>query len=82
MNKYQPQSPQRPQGFSWVKTKNENNSKEIDSSLPFDFPGKKGRGRTKRRQRAQRSLLIKSMGRIDLPGRVEKRASFPLASRT
>ncbi len=25
---------------------------------------------------------LKSIGRIDLPGRVEKRASFPLASRT
>jgi hypothetical protein len=37
-----------------VKIKKSNDSKKIDSSLPFDPPGKKKRGGTKRRRRAQR----------------------------
>jgi len=80
MNKYQPQSPQRPQRFFWVKTKNENDSKEIDSSLPFDPPGKKGRGGTKRRRRAQRVLLKKTWV-VLIFWEGGKRASFPLTSR-
>jgi len=60
MNKYQPQSPQRPPRFFWAKIKNENDSKEIDSSLLFDPPGKKERGGTKRRRRAQRRFLKKT----------------------
>jgi hypothetical protein len=82
MKKNQPQIRQKPPRFIGVKTQNTNHSMDPGYSLPFHPPGLKIRGSTKRRPRAQRSLLIKSMGRIDLPGRVKKRASFPLASRT
>jgi hypothetical protein len=81
MNKYQPQRTQRPPRFFRVKTKNENDSKEIDSSLPFHFPGKKGSAGTKRRRRAQRVFLEKpwAVGISQEAG--AKRTSFPLASR-
>jgi hypothetical protein len=59
MNKYPPQSTQRPQRFFWVKTKNANYSIEIGSYLPSHPPGKMRRGCTKRRRRAQRSFLGK-----------------------
>jgi len=81
MNKYQPQSPQRPQRFFWVKTKSENDSKEIDSSLPFDFPGKKKRGGTKKKRRAQRLFLEKPWAVWISQEAGTKRASFLLVSR-
>jgi hypothetical protein len=81
MNKYQPQSTQRPPRFSWVKTKKSNDSKEINSSWPFDPPGKKGRGGTKRRPRAQRLFLEKPLAVWISQEAGTKRTSFLLASR-
>jgi hypothetical protein len=49
---------------------------EIDSSLPFDPPGKKKREGTKRRRRAQRLFLGKTMGGMDLPGSGDKESLF------
>jgi hypothetical protein len=80
MNKYQPQSTQRPPRFSWIKKKT-NDSRRINSSLPFGPPGKKRRGGTKRRRRTQRLFLEEpwAVGISQEAG--AKRASFLLASR-
>jgi hypothetical protein len=63
------------------KDKNSNDSKEIDSSWPFGPPGKKRRGETKRRRRAQRMFLEKPWVAGISQEAGAKRASFLLASR-
>jgi len=63
------------------KEKKSNDSKEIKSSWPFDPPGKKGRGGTKRRPRAQRLFLEKPWAVWISPEAGTERTSFLLASR-
>jgi hypothetical protein len=62
------------------KDRNTNHFMETDSPSPFDPPGMKIRGCTKRRQRAQRSSLERPLF-FSLPGSVGNGDAFPPASR-